>query len=128
MNLPVYLAGLIFAVVLAGGCLAAILIYFDPHTSDLLIFILFYLSLFIGFTGFLASIGFFIRKISRRRKTSLPTKQALHNLEVSFRQGFLLSIILIVALILQSQRILTWWHSLILVAIIGLTEWWLSRR
>jgi len=128
MKLPVYLAGLIFAVILAGGCLAAILIYFNPDTSDLLIFILFYTSLLITSASFLALIGFFIRRISRKRKTPLPLKQALHNLEVSFRQGILLSIILIVALILQGQHILIWWHLLVLVAVIGLIEWWLSRR
>jgi len=128
MNLPVYLAGLVFVVLLAGGCLAAILIYFNPNSSDLLIFVLFYLSLLISSSGLLALIGFFIRRISRTRKAPLPAKQAIRNLEVSFRQGLLLSIILIVVLILQSQRALTWLYLLILVGVIGLIEWWLSRR
>ncbi len=128
MNLPVYLAGLVFAVLLAGGCLTAILVYLNPISSDLLVFILFYLSLFIGSSGVITLIGFFIRRISRRRRASLPIEQAIHNLEVSFRQGLLLSIILIVTLILQSNRILTWWYLLILVGAIGLIEWWLSKR
>jgi len=128
MNLPVYLAGLVFALVLAGGCLTAILLYFNPNTSGWLVFVLFYLSLLIGSTSFLALVGFFIRRISRRRKASLPMKQAIRNLEISFRQGILLSLILIVTLILQGQRILAWWHLLVLVGLIGLTEWWLSRR
>ncbi len=128
MNLPVYLAGLVFAVLLAGGCLTAILIYLNPISSDLLVFILFYLSLFIGSSGVITLIGFFIRRISRRKRAPLPIKQAIHNLEVSFRQGLLLSIILIVTLILQSEHILTWWYLLILVGAIGLIEWWLSRR
>ncbi len=128
MNLPVYLAGLVFAVLLSGICLTAILVYLNPISSDLLVFILFYLSIFIGSSGIITLIGFFIRRISRRKKASLPIKQAIYNLEVSFRQGFLLSIILIVTLILQSERVLSWWYLLILVGIIGLTEWWLSRR
>jgi len=128
MNLPVYLAGLVFAVLLSGICLTAILVYLNPVSSDLLVFILFYLSIFIGSSGIITLIGFFIRRISRRKKASLPIKQAIYNLEVSFRQGFLLSIILIVTLILQSERVLSWWYLLILVGIIGLTEWWLSRR
>ena len=128
MNLPVYLAGLVFTVLLAGGCLAAILTYFNPNTSEFLIFLLFYLSLLIGSTGILTLIGFFIRRISRTRKAPLPARQAIHNLEVSFRQGILLSFILIVALVLQSQRVLVWWYLIILVGVIGLIEWWLSRR
>ncbi|MBU1292038.1 hypothetical protein KKH07_00920 [Patescibacteria group bacterium] len=128
MNLPVYLAGLVFVVILAGGCLAAIFVYFNPSSSELLVFILFYLSLLIGSTGILTLIGFFIRRISRRRKAPLPIKQAIRNLEISFRQGILLSFILVVTLILQSQRILVWWYLIVLVAIIGLAEWWLSRR
>ena len=128
MNLPVYLAGLVFAVLLSGICLTAILVYLNPISSDLLVFILFYLSIFIGSSGIITLIGFFIRRISRRKKASLPIKQAIYNLEVSFRQGFLLSIILIVTLILQSERVLSLWYLLILVGIIRLTEWWLSRR
>ncbi len=128
MNLPVRLAGLVFAILLAGGCLAAILLYLDPNSSNLLVFILLYLSLLISSAGIFTLIGFFIRRISRRKKAHLPTKLAINNLEVSFRQGVLLSLILVIALILQSQRVLAWWYILILVALIGLTEWWLSRR
>ncbi len=128
MKLPVYLAGLVFVILLAGGCLAAILIYFNPNTSAILIFTLFYLSLLITATGFFTLIGFFIRRLSRRRKGPLPLKQAVRNLEISFRQGILLAIILIIVLILQSQRILAWWNLLLIVILVGLAEWWLSKR
>jgi len=60
MNLPVYLAGLVFAVLLSGICLTAILVYLNPVSSDLLVFILFYLSIFIGSSGIITLIGFFI--------------------------------------------------------------------
>lgn len=128
MKLPVYLAGLVFSVLLAGGCLTAILLYLDPNSSNILVFILLYLSLLISLAGIFTLMGFFIRRISRRRKSSLPIKLAVNNLEISFRQGTLLSVIFVIALILQSQRILAWWYILILVFLISLTEWWLSRR
>jgi phosphoglycerol transferase MdoB-like AlkP superfamily enzyme len=128
MNLPVYLAGLVFATLLAGGCLAAILIYFDPVSSDLAIFILFYLSLFIASTGIFTLIGLLIRRLSHRRKSPLPIGQLVRYLEVSFRQGLFLAVILVASLILQSQRILTWWHLLVLVGLVGLVEWWIMRR
>lgn len=128
MNLPVYLMGLILATLLAGICLAAILVYFDPISSSSLIFILFYLSLFISSTGLFTLFGLFIRRISQRRRFTLSVSQAIRRLEISFRQGLLLSIILVTALILQSQRVLAWWHLLVLVGLVGLAEWWLMKK
>jgi len=128
MNLSVLLAGLVFATLLAGACLTAILIYFDPTVSGSLVFVLFYLSLLITSTGIFTLIGLFIRRISQKRKFPLLPSRAIRQLEVSFRQGLLLAIILLAVLILQSQRILAWWHLIILVGLVGLAEWWLSRR
>jgi len=128
MNLSVLLAGLVLSTLLAGACLAAILIYFDPTISGPLVFILFYLSLLITSTGIFTLIGLFIRRISQKRRFPLLPSRAIRQLEVSFRQGLLLAVILVAALILQSQRILAWWHLIILVGLVGLSEWWLSRR
>jgi len=128
MTLSVYLVGLIGATFLASACLVAILIYFDPTSSDLLIFILFYLSLFIAATGIFTLLGLFIRGISQKRRFPLPLSRAVRQMEVSFRQGFLLAVILVTALILQSQRILAWWHLLVLVGLVGLAEWWIAKR
>jgi len=128
MNLKVYLVGLVLATLLAGACLAAILIYFDPTSSSCLIFILFYLSLFIVSAGILALINLAIRRISRKRRIPLSNDQAVRQLEISFRQSILLAIILVAVLILQGQRILDWWHLLVLVGFVGLAEWWLSKR
>jgi len=128
MNLSVLLAGLVFATLLAGVCLVAILIYFDPTVSGSLVFVLFYLSLLITSTGIFTSISLFIRRISQKRRFPLLPSRAIRQLEVSFRQGLLLAVILVAALILQSQRILAWWHLIILVGLVGLAEWWLARR
>jgi len=128
MNLSVLLAGLVLATLLAGACLAAILIYFDPIVSGSLVCILFYLSLLITSTGIFTLIGLFIRRISQKRRFPLLPSRAIRQLEVSFRQGLLLAVILAAALILQSQRVLAWWHLIILVGLVGLAEWWLARR
>jgi len=71
MNLSVLLAGLVFATLLAGVCLVAILIYFDPTVSGSLVFVLFYLSLLITSTGIFTSISLFIRRISQKRRFPL---------------------------------------------------------
>ena len=128
MNFSVLLAGLFIATLLASACLAAILVYFNPIGSSSLIFILFYISLLIASTGIFTLIGLFIRRVSQRRRFPLPNSRAIRQLEVSFRQGLLLAVILLTALILQSQRILVWWHLIILVGLVGLAEWWLSHR
>jgi uncharacterized membrane protein YidH (DUF202 family) len=130
MNLSVYLAGLVLAILLASACLTAILVYFDPSSAGWLILVLFYLSLFIVSTGILTLIGLAIRWFSQKRilRSRSPARRANHQLEISFRQAILLTLILISALILQSQRILAWWHLLVLVGLVGLAEWWLVRR
>jgi hypothetical protein len=130
MNLSVYLAGLIIATLLASGCLAAILIFFDPSSADSLIFILFYLSLLIAFTGIFTLIGLAIRWFSQKKilRSRLPVDRASRCLGVAFRQGFLLAMILMVVLILQSQRLLAWWNLVMIVVVVGLAEWWLSKR
>lgn len=119
MSISVYLAGLVLAILLASACLSAILIYFTPE--GWLILTLFYSSLFIISTGLLTLMGLAIRWFSQKKKI-------VRQLEISFRQAVLLSLILISALILQSQRVLAWWHLLFLVALIGLTEWWLAKK
>ena len=130
MNLSIYLAGLVLTTLLASACLAAILIYFNPNSSDLLIFILFYLSLFISSTGVFTLSGLIIRWFSQRKTLRLRSSinKIINQLEISFRQGLLLSVILIAVLILQSQRALTWWYLIILVGLVGLIEYWLGRR
>ncbi|NQV00583.1 MAG: hypothetical protein HQ537_00440 [Parcubacteria group bacterium] len=130
MNLSIYLAGLVLTTLLASACLVAILIYFNPNSSDLLIFILFYLSLFISSTGVFTLSGLIIRWFSQRKTLRLRSSinKIINQLEISFRQGLLLSVILIAVLILQSQRALTWWYLIILVGLVGLIEYWLGRR
>jgi len=128
MNLSGYLAGLVLVVFLAIACLTAILVYFSPQTSGAGVFSLFYLALLISAAGIFTLIGFFIRQISRKKRIPLPQGQIVRNLEVSFRQGFLLSIILVSVLILQSQRLLYWWDLAALVGLVGLAEWWLMKR
>jgi len=130
MNSSVLLAGLILATLLAGACLEAILIYFNPFSAGWLILTLFYLSLFIATTGLLTLIGLIIRCFSQRKTFRQRTSASRlgRHLEISFRQAILLGSILVSVLILQSQRLLAWWHLIILVGLAGLAEWWLAKK
>jgi len=128
MTLLVCSVGLALVGLVAGACLTAILIYFNPDSSEPLVFVLLYLSLFIAFTSFFTLIGWLIRRISSKRRFSLSVRYAVRQLEIAFRQGILFASILVAALALQSQRVLAWWNLLILVAVVGIAEWWLTRK
>jgi len=130
MNLSVLLAGLVLATFLAGACLAAILIYFNPLAAGWLVLVLFYLCLLVTVTGLLTLVGLAVRWFSQRRALhqKVSSSRLGRQLEISFRQALLLSSILVSVLILQSQRLLVWWHLIILVGLVGLAEWWLAKR
>ncbi len=128
MQLLSYLIGLVLISLIASVSVVAILVYADPTVSNSLIFILFYIFLFISATSVLTLIGWFIRRVSRIKKYSLSVKQAVRQLEVSFRQGLLLTSILVSSLVLQAHRALAWWHLLLLVGLVGVAEWWMGGK
>lgn len=128
MSSAAYLSGLVLATLLALACSTAILVYFEPNQAGPAVFILLYLTIFFGSTGFLTIIGFIIRRFSRGARRPLSNSHLAYHLIASFRQGLLLSVILISTLILQSQRLLAWWNLLGIVIIVGLVEWWAGRR
>ncbi|MEA2007245.1 MAG: hypothetical protein U9O20_03755 [Patescibacteria group bacterium] len=83
---------------------------------------LFYFSLSVFLTGFFSLFLFWIKKGS--------TSDELMNVHmgVSFRQGLFLSIIVIVILILQSFRVLTWWDGLLAVGAVLMIELYFLAR
>lgn len=125
MGLIAYTAGLTGATILAGACLAAILIYFDPFAATKVVFGLFYSAVFIACAGGFSLIGFLARRLSQKKAS---VSQMTRQFEVSFRQGLLLSFVLLAALLLQAQRALAWWHLPVIVGVVAAAEWWLSRK
>jgi hypothetical protein len=83
---------------------------------------LFYFSLSVFLTGFFSLFLFWVKKGS--------SSDELVNVHmgVSFRQGLLLSIIVIVILILQSFRVLTWWDGLLAVGAVLMIELYFLAR
>ncbi|MFC1700882.1 hypothetical protein ACFLZ0_01995 [Patescibacteria group bacterium] len=119
MKTSVFLIGVVLTSLLAFMCLASVLVYLEPSSSDLMAMSLFYVSLFIGASGTLSLIGFIIRRLSRKPVSSLLANQQLRD---SFRQGVFLALILIGALILQSKNLANWKSLSALVGTIGLIE------
>jgi len=123
-----YFLGLILTVLIAGASWAALLIYFNPFSASIFIFILFYLSLFILSASLFTLVGWLIRWVSQRKSLELSRHRFLKQWEISFRQGILLGFVLVSVLILQGQRMLSWWHLLAIIGLVTLIEWWLSKR
>ena len=78
--------------------------------------VLFYFSLFFALAGTFTLIGFYLRLFFSKNEIYFK------NINISLRQGTLLSLCTIAALIFQSMRVLTWITGILLVSIVVLLE------
>jgi hypothetical protein len=93
-----------------------VIFYTDPEKGGAPAKFIFY------FTFFLFLAGIFILMLSFLRRKFGGGGVVLSDLGTSFRQGMLLSLLVIALLVLQSFRFLTWWDGLLSVAGIFLIE------
>jgi hypothetical protein len=112
-----------YFLILAGGTVFALasfvllLLKVNPETASGTVFAIFYGSLFLGLTGVLAMLGAGLR-IGVLHKHAEPTRQVL----IATRQGGLLSLLIALALWLQSRDMLAWWSLLLMVFLVTLLE------
>lgn len=117
MTLKAYIFGMTASVILCSISWALIVVYINPYETNLIGVSLFYLSLFFCLTGLFALIGFYARK-----KIFMKNEAEFSKIEITFRQGFFLSLIFVGVLFLQSFRTLYWWNALFFVAVIIFLE------
>jgi hypothetical protein len=117
MTLKQYLLMMGAGTLLAGGAVAMILTTVDPADTQSIVFAALYISLFLALTGFFSIIGFLMR-VWLLRKEPVLSRQVL----VSFRQAILLSMVMVIALILQSRSLLNWFNAGLIVAGLTLLE------
>ncbi len=91
----------------------------DPYTSGWVGHIFFFITLFLSLIGILTLAGIIFRK---RFAPGMFTEQ----LRISFRQGFLLALLIISLLILQIFSLLFWWVGLTLILFIITVEIFLN--
>jgi len=109
--------------ILAISALVSVLIFIDPEKSGIVGRIYFFAALFFSSAGI-----FNLLLISMRRKF-ISAEMAVGNLGISFRQGMLMSVLLVGLMVLQGFRMLVWWDGLLVVAAIFLVElYFLSRN
>lgn len=84
---------------------------------------MFYLVAFFVLSGIFNLFLLFVRR------KILGDELAAKNIQLSFRQGILLSVMFLIILILQSYQMLIWWDVLLVIAGIFLVElYFLSRE
>ncbi len=89
----------------------------DPKQAGVAGFIFFYASLFLSLTGTVSVIGFLIR----RRMIRLD-EAVFHHVKRTFRQGILISLMIIFGLLLLQARLLTWWNGTLLLLLFFVME------
>ena len=112
MNPRGYLWGITAASFLALASFLAIIWFFSPDNTDPFILPLLFLSLFLALSGFFSLINFFVRRGQHKQK---PLIQFLG---VSFREGTLLSLLLVGFLLMKIFGVFYWWLALIFLIII----------
>lgn len=121
--------GMWLLVLLGIGASAFVLSFTNPYQDlesfekNFLNVVTLYLGMGLFFTGLFTLILFWIRK------KSLLEEDVQHiHMGVSFRQGMLLSIAVIVVLVLQSFRVLVWWDALLAIGAIMMIELYFLAR
>jgi len=99
-----------------------VIFFINPEETGLIGFVLFYFSLFMAIVGTGAMIGFLIR-------TRFNKGPVFKQVEVSFRQGIWLSLLIVGLFLLQNLDILRWWNGLFLLLFLMFLEFFfLSSR
>lgn len=116
MTLKSYLWGMRISTLLSFFAFCLVVCYTDPEKSGIPGKFIFFLTLFLLFSGVITIF------LTWLRRTFGKEGVIFSELGMSFREGILLSLLLIVLLVLQSFRILVWWDGLLAVAAIFLIE------
>jgi len=123
LSLKAYIWSLILSTFLALGAWVFVLFNIDPFDAGIVGQIFFYFSLW------LFLLGVFVNILTWLRVRFLGGEQAVETMGLSFRQGFLLALLLITLLILWASGFFVWWVALLVTAGFFLAElFFLSRE
>ncbi|MFO7807279.1 MAG: hypothetical protein R6V40_02540 [Candidatus Moraniibacteriota bacterium] len=80
------------------------------------------------FLSFFAGFSLLLFWVRRWKRQDLRKKELDFLAKISARQGFLLSMLMIALLVMQSFRILTWWDGLLAVGAVIMIELYFLMR
>ena len=89
-----------------------ILFSVDPIQAGRLVFFFFYVSLFMAVVGTFSVLGFLIR-----RWVVKDDELVFRHVKRTFRQSIFIAAVLIVVLMLLSNRLLAWWNLVLLLGL-----------
>lgn len=111
------------ASVIGWLCWLGILFLVNPTRANSLTFVGFYVSLLVSLTATLWLLGFSLRMWLTRQEF------VFRNLTVSFRQAVIFSGLVVLLLLLRANRLLAWWHVVLLVLLsVGLELFFHTTR
>ena len=105
MTLRQYLTIMIVSSVLCWVAWAIVIINIDPFQSGLFGFFFFYITTFFSLLGSLSIIAFLIYRFFSRDALAM-----FHYVKKSFHYACLISLLAIILLFLQGNRLLNWWN------------------
>lgn len=121
MSVRFYLVGLGLSGLVCAIALVLTIVNTNPAQGQTAL-ASFYISGFFATLSLLTLVGYLVR----RYLTGNELRYA--NLQVSFRQAFLVGALLVGTLFLQALRLVSWWDLLLLAIIAGLSELYLRSN
>ncbi len=111
-----YVAGLLISAIASAGAFGVVIVFINPVISGWLGPTLLLSALYIFMTSLTTLLGFIFR-VWRSRNEIIYA-----NLAISFRQGLLLSLVLVGSLVLQLFKIFNIWSGVLFVVAVILIE------
>ena len=117
-----YMVILTFAAIISWLAFYLVITKLDPFLSTGLALALFFISLFFALTSSFTIVGFYLRVWLNKNEIYYD------HINVSLRQGILLTLITLGSLMFQLLGVLTWWSGLLLIAAITMIEFYLVAK
>ena len=117
-----YIVIITFAAIISWMAFYLVITKLDPFVSTGLSLALFFISLFFALTSTFTVIGFYLRVWFNKNEIYYD------HINVSLRQGILLTLITLGSLMFQLLGVLTWWSGLLLIAAITMIEFYLVAK
>jgi len=117
-----YLLILLVAGILAWVAFVTVIFKFDPYQSTSLALAFFYLSLLIALSCTFTLVGYFFRIWLYKNEIFY------FHINISLRQGIILSLIAVSCLVLLMLDVLTWWSGGLLISAAVLLEFYFASR
>jgi hypothetical protein len=117
-----YLLVIAGAGLLAWVAFGTVIFKFNPYESTSIALAFFYMSLFIALSCTFTLVGYFFRMWLYKNEVFY-----LH-INISLRQGILLSLIAVCCLVLLMLNVLTWWSGGLLISAAVLLEFYFASK